>query len=283
MTQALIVHGGAWAMPDDQVEAHRSGCARAIAAGWARLASGGNALDAVEAAVLVLEDDPIFDAGAGSVLTSAGDVELDAAIVDGRTLRYGAVANLRRIRNPISLARRVLEGPATMLVAGGAEEFARAQGIPFCANEELIVERERALWRALRDGAAQPPEGRDTVGAIALDSAGWLVAGNSTGGTPFKLPGRVGDTPLVGCGLYADEAGACVCTGWGEHIARVALARRAVELLEDGAAPQQAAERAVALLAERVAGQGGVIILDAQGRIGAAFNTPRMAFDQRVG
>jgi beta-aspartyl-peptidase (threonine type) len=283
MTQALIVHGGAWAMPDDQVEAHRLGCARALEAGWQRLGSGGSALDAVEAAVLVMEDEPIFDAGTGSVLTSAGAVELDAAVVDGRTLRYGAVANLRRIRNPIALARRVLEGPATMLVADGAEEFARGQGIAFCANEELVVERERAIWRAMRDGAAPPPGGRDTVGAIALDSSGWLVAGNSTGGTPFKLPGRVGDTPLVGCGLYADTAGACVCTGWGEHIARLALARRAVELLEGGLAPQQAAERAVALLGERVAGQGGVIVLDAGGHVGAAFNTPRMAFDYHAG
>lgn len=269
-------------MPDDQVETHRAGCARAVEAGWARLTAGGSALDAVEAAVLVMEDDPIYDAGTGSVLTSAGDVELDAAIVDGRTLRYGAVANLRHIRNPISLARRVLEGPATLLVSAGAETFAREQGVALCANEDLIVERERAIWRSLRDQAAAAPSGHDTVGAIALDSGGWLVAGNSTGGTPFKLPGRVGDTPLVGCGLYADTAGACVCTGWGEHIARVALARRAVEYLEAGFGPQQAAERAVALLGERVAGQGGVIVLDAEGRVGAAFNTPRMAFDYRV-
>ena len=283
MTQALIVHGGAWAMPDDQVETHRSGCARALDAGWARLQSGGSALDAVEAAVLVMEDDPIFDAGTGSVLTKAGEVELDAAIVDGRTLRYGAVANLRHIRNPITLARRVFEGPATLLVAKGAEQFARAQGIPFCANEELVVERERAIWHATREGQSAPPERHDTVGAIALDGDGWLVAANSTGGTPFKLPGRVGDTPLPGCGLYADTAGACVCTGWGEYITRLALARRAVELLEAGLAPQEAAERAVALLGERVQGQGGVIVLDTQGRIGTAFNTPRMAFDYKIG
>lgn len=269
-------------MPDDQVEAHRLGCARALDAGWARLGAGGGALDAAEAAVLVLEDDPIFDAGTGSVLTSEGAAELDAAIVDGRTLRYGAVANLRHIRNPITLARRVFEGPATLLVAAGAEQFARGQGIALCANEELVVERERAIWRAARERAEQPVGGRGTVGAIALDSAGWLVAANSTGGTPLKLPGRVGDTPLPGCGLYADTAGACVCTGWGEHIARVALARRAVEYLEAGLTPQQAAERAIALLADRVAGQGGVIVLDAQGRVGTAFNTPRMAFDSRI-
>jgi len=281
-SQAIIVHGGAWAIPDDQVTAHIAGCVAARTAGWQVLQNGGSALEAVEAAVRVMEDDPIFDAGTGSVLTSAGTVELDAALMDGRTLRYGAVAGLRRIRNPITLARYVLQGPATMLVGTGAEEFAATVGIPLCENAELIVERERRLWLEWKEKGALPPpptSGHDTVGAIALDREGNLVAANSTGGTPFKLPGRVGDTPLVGCGLYATPVGAAVCTGWGESITRVALARRVVELLEDGLPPQVAAERGIHLLAELVAGgRGGVIVLTPNGEVGLAWNTSRMAY-----
>ncbi|WP_322820861.1 isoaspartyl peptidase/L-asparaginase [Chloroflexus sp.] len=280
--QALIVHGGAWAIPDDQVTAHIAGCIAARTAGWQVLQNGGSALDAVEAAVRVMEDDPIFDAGTGSVLTSAGTVELDAALMDGRTLRYGAVAGLQRIRNPITLARHVLNGPATMLVGPGAEAFAATVGMPFCDNAELIVERERQLWLAWKAQGTPPPppaSGHDTVGAIALDQSGQLVAANSTGGTPFKLPGRVGDTPLIGCGLYATADGAAVCTGWGESITRVALARRVVELLEDGMHPQVAAERGIKLLSELVPdGRGGVIVLIPRGEVGLAWNTPRMAY-----
>jgi beta-aspartyl-peptidase (threonine type) len=307
MPIALIVHGGAWAIPDDQVEPHQTGCRAALAAGWGLLSKGAPAVDACEAAVRLMEDDPIFDAGTGSVLTSAGTVELDAAIMDGRSLRYGAVANLRRIRNPISLARRVLAGPGTMLVAEGAEQFAVASGIPLIENEALIVERERALWQEWKAGLAprsseygQPQPageapapsaapaiavgGHDTVGAIALDHTGNLVAANSTGGTPFKLPGRIGDTPMVGCGLYADDqVGAVVCTGWGESIVRVALARRAVELLERGFAPQSAAEAAIRTLARLVpGGSGGCIILTPAGQVGMAWNTRRMAYAYQV-
>lgn len=210
-------------------------------------------------------------------------VELDAALMDGRSLHYGAVASLRRVRNPISLARKVLAGPATLLVGEGAEQFAQAAGISLCANEELVVERERLLWEAWRSGQLPSPTptlaGHDTVGALALDRAGDLVAANSTGGTPFKLPGRVGDTPLVGCGLYADaQVGGAVCTGWGESIVRVALARRIVELLERGEDPQSAADLAVGTLAASVAGgSGGCIVLTPGGAIGLAWNTPRMA------
>lgn len=294
MPIAMIVHGGAWAIPDDQVEPHLSGCRAALAAGWELLSAGGSALDACEAAVRLMEDAPIFDAGTGSVLTAAGDVELDAAVMDGRTMRYGAAANLRRIRNPISLARRILAGPGTMLVAEGAEQFAVACGIPLIENAELVVERERRLWEEWRagrlaagqQGAAAPAQavvgGHDTVGAIALDRDGNLVAANSTGGTPFKLPGRIGDTPIVGCGLYADAfCGAAVCTGWGESIVSAALARRAVELLEQGFPPQTAAESAVRYLSRRVHGSGGCIILTPGGQTGMAWNTRRMAYARR--
>jgi L-asparaginase / beta-aspartyl-peptidase len=302
MPIAMIVHGGAWEIPDDQVEPHLAGCRTALAAGWEILGRGGSALDACEAAVRIMEDDPIFDAGTGSVLTAGGAVELDAALMDGRSLRYGAVANLRHVRNPIALARHVLEGPGTMLVAEGAEQFAISRGMPLIDNGDLVVERERKLWEEWRAGQASgvqygapageqeqgPPSahavgGHDTVGAIALDSSGNLVAANSTGGTPFKLPGRIGDTPLVGCGLYADaQVGAAVCTGWGESIVRVALARRAVELLERGLPPQSSAEVAIRTLARSVAGgSGGCILLTPAGRIGLAWNTRRMAYAYR--
>ncbi len=292
MPIALIVHGGAWLIPEEQVAPHIAGCRAALAAGWAVLKSGGAALDAVEAAVRVMEDDPIFDAGTGSVLTNEGTVELDAALMDGRTLRYGAVANLRHIRNPITLARHVLNGPATMLVSQGAERFAVDHGMELIANEELIVERERQLyaeWLAqqisqlveLREPVAA---GHDTVGAIALDHTGNIVAANSTGGTPFKLPGRVGDTPLIGCGIYADaQIGGCCSTGWGESITRIAMARRALELLERGASPQVSAEFAVRTLARKVAaGSGGCIILNPRGQVGLAWNTRHMAHAYRV-
>jgi beta-aspartyl-peptidase (threonine type) len=304
MPIALIVHGGAWAIPDDQIEPHQVGCRAALAAGWERLSLGGSALDACEAAVRVMEEDPIFDAGIGSVLTSAGTVELDAALMDGRSLRYGAVANLQHIRNPISLARKVLVGPATMLVSEGAEQFAVASGIALIANSTLIVERERILWEEWKAGRAAPsPEygdplpadadagpvaavvgGHDTVGAIALDHTGNLVAANSTGGTPFKLPGRIGDTPMVGCGIYADaHVGAVVCTGWGESIVRIAMARRAVELLERGFAPQSAAESVIRTLARQVpGGSGGCIILTPGGQVGMAWNTRRMAYAYQI-
>jgi beta-aspartyl-peptidase (threonine type) len=306
MPIALIVHGGAWAIPDDQVDQHQAGCRAALAAGWELLGRRASALDACEAAVRVMEEDPIFDAGIGSVLTSAGTVELDAALMDGRSLRYGAVANLQHIRNPISLARKVLVGPATMLVAEGAEQFAVANGISLIENSTLIVDRERILWQDWKAGRVAPssdqygelqPEavatavpvaatvgGHDTVGAIALDHTGNLVAANSTGGTPFKLPGRIGDTPMVGCGLYADaQVGAVVCTGWGESIVRIAMARRAIELLERGFAPQSAAESVIRTLARQVpGGSGGCIILTPSGQVGMAWNTRRMAYAYQI-
>ena len=282
MSIAIIVHGGAGNIPDEEIDLYIAGCRAALAAGWSLLQGGASALDACEAAVRIMEDDPIFDAGTGSVLTSLGTVELDAAVMDGRTLRYGSVANLRHVRNPVSLARRVLEGPATFLAGAGAEEFATSHGLEFCANSDLIVPREYELWQRRHSGqqSAALNHGHDTVGAIAIDAAGNLVAANSTGGTFFKLPGRIGDTPLVGCGLYADaRVGGAVCTGWGEAITRLALARRAVELLERGMDPQAAADLAIRTLANSADdGQGGCILLSPDGRIGVARNTPYMAY-----
>jgi beta-aspartyl-peptidase (threonine type) len=313
---ALIVHGGAWDIPDDEVAPHLAGCRRALAAVWEALTNGRSALDAVEIAVRIMEDDPTFDAGVGSVLNRDGLVELDAAIMDGATLRSGAVAAVRGIRNPISLARRVLESEAALLVGRGAERFADTVGIERCADEDMIVPRERARWEELCRLAAyrtpdafQRPPGEvaglrgivaggdhapdqpglriqhpgDTVGAVALDRYGNLAAAVSTGGTPFKLPGRVGDTPLIGAGLYADvQTGGCASTGWGESIIKVLLAKTATDFLGAGYAPVEAARAAIERLEQRVHGLGGVILIDARGRVGFAFNTPRMAYAYRV-
>jgi L-asparaginase / beta-aspartyl-peptidase len=302
MPIALIVHGGAWDIPDDEVAPHQEGCRSALETGWRVLAAGGTALDAIEAAVRAMEDDPTFDAGIGSVLNRDGAVELDAAAMDGATLRSGAVAAVRSVRNPITLARRVLESEVVLLVGEGAERFAAAEGIPACDPRELVVPRERARWEELlrqesyrtQDGFQRPPgevagtrgivNGPwDTVGCVALDARGNLAAGTSTGGTSLKRPGRVGDSPLVGAGLYADDlTGGCSCTGWGESIIKVLLAKTATDLIGAGHAPQEAARRAIELLERRVGGLGGVILLDAAGRVGFAFNTPRMAYAYRV-
>ena len=290
---SLIVHGGAWKIPDEWVEDCRAGCRRALEAGWEILARGGAALDAVEAAIVVLEDDPRFDAGFGSHLNREGRVELDAMVMDGATLKAGAVAAVSRVRNPIRLARQVLEScEHMMLVGAGAEQFAVEQGVSLCAPEELVAERERAAWRRCKAGYHSwefhlGHEG-GTVGAVARDAQGALVAGTSTGGTCCKRSGRVGDSPLIGCGCYADaEAGGVSCTGWGEAIMRIVMAKTATDLLqraldadplEAEAAPHEVAEACVRLLLERTQGRGGLILLDREGRPGFAFNTPRMAF-----
>ncbi len=237
MKPSLIVHGGAWSIPDEFVEGCRAGCRRALAAGWEILARGGAAIDAVEAAIVVLENDPIFDAGIGSHLNRDGRVELDAIVMDGATLKAGAVAAVERVRNPIRLARKVMEScEHMMLVGSGAERFAAENGLELCAPEELVLERERAAWRQCREGAHswEFHLGHDhgTVGAVALDRYGSLVAGTSTGGTCCKMPGRVGDSPLIGCGCYADvEVGGVSCTGWGEAIMKIVMAKTATDFL----------------------------------------------------
>ena len=301
MKPSLIVHGGAWDIPDEAVNACKAGCERALAAGWSILNQGGSALDAVEAAVVVLEDDPVFDAGFGSHLTLDGHAECDAIVMDGATLRAGSVAALRRIRNPIRLARQVLENcPHMMLVAEGAERFASKQGLELCAPEDLIAEAEHDAWLKCRNSkhAAAHHRGHEqgTVGAVALDSNGSLFAATSTGGTCCKLPGRVGDSPLIGCGCYADsEVGGVSCTGYGEAIMKVVLAKTAADFLRHpiGSDPDPslsilpkpstpdvaalAAREAMSLFAKRTHATAGLILLDRKGNPGFAFNTPRMA------
>jgi beta-aspartyl-peptidase (threonine type) len=279
----IIVHGGAWNIPSGQWPAHLDGCRRAARAGYAELARGASALDAVEAAVCVLEDDPTFDAGVGSVLGRDGYPELDSSVMDGAGLRLGGVIGVRRYANPVRIARAVLEdGRHCLLTGAGAELFARESGFTACDPGALILDRERAAWERHRTegfNLREKFERSDTAGAVALDSRGDLAAGNSTGGVSFKHPGRVGDSALPGCGLYADNRyGACCCTGWGEPIMRLVLAKGVVDDLERGLAPEEAARRALARLDGFENGRGGVIILTPDGDVVARYNTPRMAW-----
>lgn len=292
----LVVHGGAWAIPEDMLEAHRRGVAAALSAGYHLLERGASAVDAVETAVSILEDDETFDAGRGSFLTSDGRVQMDALLMDGGTLRAGGVACVERIRNPIRAARLVLDkSPHVYFVADGAEAFAQANGMPLIDNQELVLERERERLRQaqdeLRQGVADATfSGRverfsgellshDTVGAVALDAHGNLAAGTSTGGTLNKAPGRVGDSSLIGCGCYADNLSAAVSlTGWGEPIMKLVLGKWAVDRVQQGTPPARAAEEAIAYLFHRLGGYGGIILLGPAGRVGVAHNTPHMAW-----
>lgn len=283
----LLLHGGAWAIPDDMVEAHLAGVRRALAAGWRVLERGGSSLDCVEEAIVIMEDDETFDAGRGSFLTSDGRVQLDVLMMDGATLRAGGAGCLEHIKNPVRLARKVLdESPHVYLVAEGAERFARQHGIALCKNQELVIEREIQRLKAIKTNLAAglPDEtfasaSHDTVGAVALDARGNLAAATSTGGTLNKTPGRVGDSSLIGCGCYADNTSAAVsCTGWGEPIMKLVLGKRACDRVAAGDSPSQAAADAIAYLKARLNGHGGMILLDAQGRFGIAHNTPRMAW-----
>jgi beta-aspartyl-peptidase (threonine type) len=285
MRPSLIIHGGAWDIPDEAIEPCKAGCLRALRVGWALLSNGGHALDAIEAAITALEDDPVFDAGYGSHLNLDGHVECDAMVMEASTLRAGSVAGLHRVKNPVRAARAVLEaGPHMMLISTGAERFVQEQGIPLCNPEELISPAEREAWERCRidSHAAEHHRGhaQGTVGAVALDDQGRLFAATSTGGTCCKLPGRVGDSPLIGSGCYADsETGAVSSTGYGEAIMKVILAKTACDFLRPaGSNPIRAAQAAVQLLARRGKGTGGLILLDKNGNPGYAFNTPRMAY-----
>ena len=263
---AIQVHGGAGWYPRRSARA-LAGCREAAMAAWDILRRGGTALDAVEAAVVILEDDPSFNAGTGAVLNAEGHVELDAAIMDGGSMRAGAVAAVRHIQNPVALARRILEdGRHLLLVGDGAVRYARKLGVRSCSEASLVVTQQLRRWQAAVG----------TVGAVAADVRGVVAAATSTGGTFGKLPGRVGDTPLIGCGTFADAMGAASCTGVGEAIIRVVMGKSAVDLLQGRTGPQSAAQQAIALLQRVTQSQGGVIVVDRQGRFGRAHNTKSM-------
>lgn len=312
----LLVHGGAWAIPAEMTAAHENGVRRALEAGFEILSRAGSALDAVEAAVTIMEDDPAFDAGRGSFLTSDGRVQLDALLMDGGRMRAGGVACVERLRNPIRAARLVLEkSPHVYFVGSGAEEFASSHGMELIDNSELVLDRERERLAQAKsrqaaglrdesfsgelprddkdretaapmgdDGPASGVQGpgfnsHDTVGAVALDGRGHLAAATSTGGTLNKTPGRVGDSSLIGCGCYADNlSGAVSLTGWGEPIMKLVLGKWATDRVAAGTAPEIAAREAISYLYNRLGGHGGIILLGPDGRFGLAHNTPAMAW-----
>lgn len=260
---AIIVHGGAKAIPPDLQQVHRDGCLLALSAGQAILEAGGSALDAVETAVRALEDDPTFNAGYGAVLNAKGEVELDAAIMDGKTLAVGGVAAVRTLRHPISVAASMLPEKPVLLVGDGAQCFAREHDAEFCEPADLIVERP-----------GDP--GCDTVGCVAIDIHGNVAAGTSTGGLTGCHSGRVGDSPLPGCGLYADNAvGGVSLSGDGESLIRTTLAARLMHSLE-GVTPDVAIQAALTHLA-RVGGEAGLIVIDADGRVDWGHNSAQFA------
>jgi isoaspartyl peptidase/L-asparaginase-like protein (Ntn-hydrolase superfamily) len=275
------VHAGAGRAPerDPAAEAEARGAlAAALRAGFAALSARGSALDAVERAVRILEDCPLFNAGRGAALTSAGDVELDAAVMDGAGRRLGAVAAVRGVPNPVSLARLVLERtPHVLLVGPGAEAFAAAQGVPRVEPASLATDARRAELARARAGA-RPPGAAGTVGAVARDAAAHLAAATSTGGVTAQLPGRVGDSPLAGAGTWADDASCAVSgTGQGEGFVRAAFAHEVdarVRLL--GEPLERACAEALARVRE-LGFAGGCIAVDRGGRLALPCTTPAFA------
>ncbi len=286
-------------MPDDMVDAHIRGVNNALAAGWRVLERGGTSLDAVEEAVVIMEDDDTFDAGRGSFLNRDGRVQLDALIMDGGTLRAGGVGCVEHLRNPVRAARKILsESPHVYFVGEGAEKFAAEHGVTLCKNEDLVIPREVERLREYQAELAsgEKPDGNDlfapehhpaishdTVGAVALDRDGNIAAATSTGGTLNKAPGRLGDSSLIGCGCYADNLSAAVSTtGWGEPIMKLVLAKWTADRISAGNLPEWSAQEAMNYLKQRVNGHGGIIVLNTEGHIGIAHNTPRMAWAYRT-
>ncbi len=307
----FVIHGGAGVLPRAELtpllEAeYRRALTEALTAGYAILSRDGGALDAVEAAIRLLEDSPLFNAGKGAVFTSAGTNELDASVMDGRTLKAGAVSTLKHIKNPITLARLVMErSPHVMLVGDGAEAFARAQGVGMVPQSYFYTERRYRDWqRAVAEEKQQqrkpqtptPTTGKPkggtahgatslssavdkhgTVGAVALDREGNLAAGTSTGGTTNKKFGRVGDSPIIGAGTYANNRTCAVsATGDGEYFIRAVVAHDLSALVEYRQMPVAEAARAVLDKVKRLGGEGGVIAIDREGHLAQAFNSEGM-------
>lgn len=291
------IHGGAWTIPPHLKQPHIDGVRRAYAACLESLSAGVKPLDVVVSALAVLEDDPTFDAGTGSFLDEDGTVQLDAAVMEGSTLRAGAVAAVGRFRNPAALALAVMEKTEHVLLIGeGAERFALAAGFEPVDPRSLVHPREYEgyeAWvragkpdaRVFFDEEGSTEHGRrGTVGVVigVRTTAGQpfaLFAGASTGGTRGKKAGRVGDVPLVGCGVYADNDGAAVCcTGWGEAFIRAAAAKSVSDRVAVGTHPQEAVESVLVRIHQKTGGRGGIMAIDPSGRMGAAFSTPDMAY-----
>lgn len=303
----LVIHGGAGAilrreLPPELETRYRAGLEASLAAGHAVLADGGSSLDAVVAAIRVLEDSPLFNAGHGAAMNADGICELDASIMDGRTEDAGAVAGVQHIRNPIALARDVLERtPHVMLIGDGAEAFARTLAYDFVPNEYFHTERRRRQLELARELDRRPPAATrsrldrvtfatvddnkfGTVGCAALDREGNLAAGTSTGGMTNKQYGRVGDSPLIGAGTYARNATCALsATGHGEYFIRTVFGHNVSALMEyRGRSLREAADEAMRQLAA-LGGTGGLVAIDRQGTIAMPFNTPGMYRGSRVG
>ena len=279
---AIVVHGGAGRLPSDpaRIGRMRAGAEAGVEAGHAVLRAGGSALDAVEAAVVVLEDDPGFNAGRGAALTADGGVELDAAVMEGTGRQAGSIACVSGIRNPVRGARAVLEdGRHVMFVGAAARRFAIESGVEPCDEDWLITDAQR---RALAAGVEGWAAG--TVGAVARDRDGRLAAATSTGGTMGQRPGRVGDSPLIGAGTWADDGAVAVsCTGDGEAIIRVGVAHEIDALVRyAGRTLEEACSEALATLRARCGGHGGLVAVSA-GAIAAPFTSPAMTRGWRVG
>ncbi len=288
--KALIIHGGAGRWQGASLEDLKQGLLNAVMSGYRALQEGRSAIDACLAAVMSMEDNPLFNAGTGSVLTLDGRCEMDASIMRGTNLEMGAVAGVERIKNPILLAYKVMtETDHVLLIGDGAEKFARTLGFP---EYNPITERRKEQWRKLREKLLQgetrhyqkiqkliqehPELLKGTVGCVALDDQGEIVAGTSTGGTFLKLFGRVGDTPIPGAGTYATPTAGASATGIGEGIMRVLLSKLVTDLIGTGISPQKACEAGIDFLDQKVGLEAGVIALNHQGEFGMAHNSPHM-------
>ena len=277
---SVLVHGGAGDVPDESLAGHIDGCQRAANLAAEVLRAGGSALDAAGKAVEALEDDPRFNAGTGACLNADGALELDAAIMEGEGLRGGGICALPSFKHPIAIARAVLDAAGHVLyAAGGAEKFALAHGFERAREEDMITPASRDRLARLRSGLVDSNWAGGTVGAVVRDARGTVVAATSTGGKVGKGAGRVGDTPVLGAGTYADNAaGACSNTGDGEAFMRVCLAKTAVEWLRTGMHPEDAAPAAIRYVLERAGGAGGMILIDHHGRLGWARSTRTMTW-----
>lgn len=271
-----MAHGGAWQWDDSLDKGKRVSVSTAAAVGYTILRDGGSALDAVEQTVIALENDPLLDAGTGGHLNQDGMVELDALIVDGCTLDFGAVAGATRVCNPISLARRIMhDTPQCFFVGNGADRIAVNLGLDLIDNEDLITPAERELYKSKRTGGAC-----DTVGAVAIDHDGNTAAATSTSGTSYKPVGRVGDSPLYGCGGYAENGvGSAGATGLGENIMRAMLSRYVCDKMAAGLSASEAVQDALCYLKTRFENSmSGLIAIDHDGKPGAAHTTPKLVF-----
>ena len=300
---AFVIHGGAGVirrgdLSPEKEKAYRDKLEEAVLAGYKILQDGGTSLDAVEKAINMLEDSPLFNAGKGAVFTADGKNELDASIMDGKTLKAGAVAGLHRVKNPISLARMVMDkSPHVMMAGDGAEKFAVSQGVKLVDEKyfftqdrwdslQKVIQQEKAKEKAAKDGKKvssldlrlEPRNKFGTVGAVALDKDGNLAAGTSTGGMTYKKFGRIGDAPIIGAGTYANNNTCAVsATGYGEYFIRLGVARDISALMEYRNLPlQQAADLVIKQKLQDLGGDGGIIALDKNGNVGISFNSEGM-------